>query len=180
MTTAIEEACQNLLDQRASFLRAARRKVENEHTAEDIFGDMFLTVIRHPKVYPPVIFRSRVNDYFRKQKTRKRMFSIDPDVMGKAFISLTTQLPEYTLIKLEAAKNIRKKVQSLPPNLRYPVQGYFFDGLTIRQMVGTVGTSYKTIKMRLYRGRNRLKKMFAKEVLAEKNKQISGVFENYQ
>lgn len=130
--------------------------VRNVDDAADIQQDVFIKLLQsenefdseeHIKAWLIQVSVNRCKNFFRG---RRHM----------ADMELTEEIPyeadfgDYDLMK---------NVLDLPVKYRIPIHLFYYEDYSIRQIATTLETPEATIKIRLKRGRERLKKMMEKE-----------------
>ena len=159
----------------------AWRRIGDFHIAEEITQDIFLKVykrlatLKHPERFPGwlyVISTRRCIAWLRKKKLPTKSL----DAMS------TTELEEfcYTQYKVERGDTtavecqreiVKRLLQKLPESERTVVTLYYLAEMTSEEISAFLGVSPNTIRSRLYRARNRLKKQ--EHLLHE----VSGIFQ---
>ncbi|HEY9053224.1 MAG TPA: RNA polymerase sigma factor [Rectinemataceae bacterium] len=80
--------------------------------------------------------------------------------------------PSDEAIRSIQAAELRLAVASLPPELRNPVEYYYFAGLSVAQTAKLLGLSEEAVKTRLFRARAKLKAALEKR---QPNKSLPGI-----
>lgn len=141
--------------------------VKDSHQAEDIVQDVFLKAyekrdfFRYEASYKTYLYRLTINkcyDYFRSW-TYKNIILND-------FFSRTTNLnftPEDEFIKEESNYLLGQRILSLPVKNREVIVLHYYKDLSIDEISHILNCSKNTVKTRLVRGRNKLKKKLKSE-----------------
>lgn len=139
------------------------QRIGDYQEAENATQETLLSVYRSLSLYKGGSFKgwvaritvNKCNDFYRSKK-HVELSSID----GMDGLELRSEEPE--LLELTAARiqaeQLRAVLQQLPEKYRVPVQGYYLEGKSVRQMAEEQNLPPKTMETRLYRGLNLLKK----------------------
>ena len=144
------------------------RKIGDFHIAQEITQDAFLKAyqklgtLKNPNQFPGwlyVIAANLANDYLRKN--RLPMESLDADN--------TNEVDKVSYSKYQADKQaeeadetrreiVKKLLQKLPESERTVMMMHYLGEMTIKSISEFLGVSQNTVKSRLSRARNRLRK----------------------
>jgi RNA polymerase sigma-70 factor, ECF subfamily len=132
------------------------RRVGSPTVAEDLAADVFLAMVRYLPRYRigPTPFRTwlyslatnRVNRWARWQ--RRRACRQLHDVPG----------PDQTKDRAEDAAGVRAALLTLPPRFQAVLSLRYLEDMSIREIAQVVGCAEGTVKSRLSRGRDLLRK----------------------
>ena len=149
---------------RAGVFRFAYRMLASIESAEDITHDCFLSLIRRPEGYRPeraalrtylfAIARNLALKHFRDtgRETGLEEMTDEPEVPGR-------HTPLRRLLDEELAARVREAVSSLPELQREALILFEYEGLSLNEIAAVVEADVGAIKARLYRARERLKRV---------------------
>jgi RNA polymerase sigma-70 factor, ECF subfamily len=128
--------------------------------AEDITQECFLALIRKPKSFDPgraqlrtwLISVARRQYLWRCRSSARETASDDLDQPEAAGF-------DEELIRLERAEAVRQAVAALPPMQREALYLFEFEGLSLAEIAGVLKIEVDAGKARLYRARERLKRL---------------------
>ena len=136
----------------------ALRMTGSAEAAQDLAQDCFVQLLRDSGRFNPERGTLRAfllgvtrNLVFRYWRERKRLDPLDEDLEWSA-----PQTGDGSLSKLVAAA-----VQSLPPLQREAVVLFEYEGFTLEEIATLVGADLGTVKSRLHRARERLRRLLA-------------------
>lgn len=143
-------------------VRLAFTYVKQEQLAEDVAQDVFmkcyqkLDTFRNESSYKTWLYSITVN----LCKDRLRSWSFRNIIINDFFshnkISKTT--PESELLELESKSELSQSVLDLPVKYREVIILFYYEEFSYQEITELIGISNQTIKSRLHRGRNLLKK----------------------
>jgi RNA polymerase sigma factor (sigma-70 family) len=143
-------------------VRLAFTYLKQEQLAEDVAQEVFmkcyqkLDTFRHESSYQTWLYAITVNlckDRLRSWSFRNIIFN---DIFSTKSINHRT--PESSLMENEAKSELSQSVLELPVKYREIIILYYYEELTYQQISELLGISSQTIKSRLHRGRNLLRK----------------------
>jgi RNA polymerase sigma-70 factor (ECF subfamily) len=149
---------------REPIFRFAYRLLGSVDIAEDITHDCFLSLIRRPEGYRPeraalrtylfAIARNLALKHFRDKgrETGLEEMTDEPEVP-------TRHTPLRRLLDEELAARVREAVSSLPELQREALILFEYEGLSLNEIAAIVEADVGAIKARLYRARERLKRV---------------------
>ena len=149
---------------RDPIFRFAYRLLGSIEIAEDITHDCFLSLIRRPEGYRPeraalrtylyAIARNLALKHFRNtgRETGLEEMSEEPEVPAR-------HAPLRRLLDEELAAKVREAVFGLPELQREALILYEYEGLSLNEIAAVVEADTGAIKARLYRARERLKRV---------------------
>jgi RNA polymerase sigma-70 factor (ECF subfamily) len=151
---------------RGSVFRFACRLLGSTTLAEDITQDCFFALLRKPDLFRPeraslrtylcAAARNLAFKHLRKHGLEK----LTDDPPEQAAIG-PTSTPLQRIIDEEITNRVRKAVESLPPLQREAVILFEYEDLSLAEIAIIAETDVGTIKSRLHRARQRLKKDLA-------------------
>lgn len=136
----------------------ALRMSGSAEAAEDAAQECFVQLMRHPARFDPARGSMRAfllgvtrNLVFRHWRAESRLDPLDESLEWPA-----PDLGDGSLRMLVASA-----VQALPPLQREAVVLFEYEGFTLEEIAGLVGADVGTIKSRLHRARERLRRALA-------------------
>jgi len=141
------------------LLRFIRKRVANEHDAEDVLQDVFVKIhqridqLQDAEKLPAWVFqiaRRAVIDYYRARSSTPEQAEL-PDELAER------REPEPT--SADVADCLAPMIERLPEPYRQAVVMTELEGRTQRELADTLGLSVSGAKSRVQRGRERLKTM---------------------
>lgn len=145
-----------------ALLRYLGRYVGDRTVGEDLLQE---TLIRMARGLPDFAGRSSVKtwaftiathvaaDYFRKPERRLHIVEMDEE----ADLADTDRTTEELIVVDEMNACVRQMIDSLPEDYRAALVLHDLEGLTAQQIAEICTCSLATSKIRIHRGRNRLK-----------------------
>jgi len=143
----------------AGLLRFIRKRVANEHDAEDVLQDVFVKIhqridqLQDAEKLPAWVFqiaRRAVIDYYRARSSTPEQAEV-PDELAER------RAPEP--VSAEVADCLTPMVERLPEPYRQAVVMTELEGRTQRELADSLGLSVSGAKSRVQRGREHLKTM---------------------
>ena len=146
----------------------AWRKIGDFHIAQEITQDAFikayhkLDTLKNHNLFAGwlyVIAANLCSDWFQKNsQSLKSLEAMDTGVIGRA--SYTRYIAEKQAAEADETRReiVKRLLQKLPESERTVITLYYFGEMTCETIGELLGVSVNTIKSRLSRGRNRLKK----------------------
>ena len=140
------------------LLQFIRRRVSDEHMAEDLLQDVFLKIHqhmeslkdeRHLESWIYQITRNSIIDYYRS--TKQTMLLDTAEVLD-----LPEELPTDDIVS-ELLPCVRAMVQNLPAQDRQALILTSYQGLSQKELGERVGISFSGAKSRVQRAREKLK-----------------------
>jgi RNA polymerase sigma-70 factor (ECF subfamily) len=151
---------------RDAVFRFAYRLLGSTGLAEDITQDCFLSLLRQPQRFDAS--RASLRTYLlaaARNLSFKQFRNVGKDV---AVEELAEELrtpegaePLSRLLDEELSSEVRRAVESLPPLQREALVLFEFEELSLAEIAEVVGADVGTVKARLRRARQRLKRMLA-------------------
>ena len=146
--------------------RYLERLVGNRATADDLLQDTLLKIARalpefegrsSVKTWAFTIATRVATDHFRRPQNRALMVDIDETT------HVDDAATEQKLVIDEMSACVRGVIDSLPEDYRTALVLHDLEGQTAAQVAEIVGCSIATAKIRIHRGRRRLKQALTEE-----------------
>lgn len=145
------------------------RMLASAEAAEDAAQETFLSAYRNIGRYRGPVFRAwllriAVNACTDELRRRRRRPQISLDAVspeGSAALELpdTSDLPEERALRSETLRNLQAALMRLPIDQRAAVVLCDVQGLSYEEISASLGVSLGTVKSRISRGRNRLRRL---------------------
>jgi RNA polymerase sigma factor (sigma-70 family) len=143
-------------------VRLAFTYIKQEQLAEDVAQEVFikcyqkLDTFRKESSYQTWLYSITVN----LCKDRLRSWSFRNIVINDFFSnsSISKKTPESDLMDTESRRELSQCVLALPVKYREVIILFYYEELTYQQITQLLGISNQTIKSRLHRGRDLLRK----------------------
>lgn len=151
----------------------AYRMLGNSQDAEDIAQETFMRVYANLHRFDDQykistwIYRIANNlciDLIRKRKVRRNQFSFDAEITGTDGLDLYDTIhdddpsPEQQLITSELQNKVKDAILSLSPKYRTIMILKYIEDLSLQEISDIVGLPVATVKTRVHRGREALRK----------------------
>lgn len=144
----------------------ALKRVNDKAAAEDIVQETFVQIIKHRKRYLKlsskdferllvIIVRNKVIDYMRKE--RPDVLSLENDVYCELISEET--LPEDIVISRQELELAREAISRLDEMSRIILEYKYLLDASYEEIADMTGMKCKTVEMRLYRARKKIKEM---------------------
>lgn len=153
-------------DYRDVVFRFAYRLLGSTELAEDVAHDCFLSLLRHParfdpsraslKTYLLAAVRNLAMKHFRGVRGEDTLEDLadEPRVPER-------RGPLNQLLDAELSQEVRRAIESLPPLQREALILFEYEELTLSEIAVVVAADIGTVKARLHRARQRLKRQLA-------------------
>lgn len=158
-----EDQLKNIMDMHGEdLIRLAYLYVKDWSAAEDIIQDVFITYYQKAdqfehrsslKTYLSKITINKCHDHLRSWKNKKSMFS---NILEN--LVATSNSPEEMLELQTFQTSLTAKVLNLPIKYREVILLYYYQELTSREISKLLNCSENTVKTRLRRAKDLLKK----------------------
>lgn len=151
---------------RAAVYRFAFRLLGSAALAEDVAHDCFLSLLKQPQLFDPARASLRTYLYAAarnlalKQFRRQRGEAVLDDCVNEPRAPAAEQ-PLDQLLAAELAEVVRQGVESLPPLQREALVLFEYEELSLAEIAEVVGADVGTVKARLWRAREGLRKTLA-------------------
>jgi len=143
-----------------SFCRSRMRSEDDARdAAQDVFIRAFssLASFRIGESYAAWLFAIAANHV----RTRFRVFSSERRKTEAAGIEVAAAPPADPVEDVEKAfraEGLRRAVSALPPDMRWPVEFYYFAELSVAETARVLGIGEEAVKTRLFRARKSLRR----------------------
>lgn len=152
--------------------------VNDFETANDIFQEVFISVLNNLKNYQKgnfkawifLIARNKVIDYFKSQKSKfeKEIISLDESIDTKSNLTYNDIIksdfdPEKNLIKQFEQEKIQKALEKLPPQYKEIILLKHFSDLKFLEISEILNTPINTLLSRFKRAIEMLQKIMKNE-----------------
>jgi RNA polymerase sigma-70 factor (ECF subfamily) len=145
---------------RDPVFRFAYRMLGSIEAAEDVAHDCFLGLMTQPLRFDPA--RASLRTYLcaaARNLSFKRLLAEGREVAGDGVREAAIDGPALTnLLEDEVAREVRIAVGGLPPLQREVVLLVEYEGLSLAEVGEIVGTEVGTVKARLHRARESLRR----------------------
>jgi RNA polymerase sigma-70 factor (ECF subfamily) len=151
---------------RDSVFRFAYRLLGSTELAEDVAHDCFLSLLKKPERFDPsraalktyllAATRNLAMKHFRGERGQDALEDLaeEPPVPERLG-------PLRQLLDEELSEAVRNAIDNLPPLQREALVLFEYEELTLNEIAAVVGADIGTVKSRLHRARQRLKKQLA-------------------
>jgi RNA polymerase sigma factor (sigma-70 family) len=148
-----------------SLVRVAYTYVKQEQLAEDVVQEVFvncykkLHLFRQESSYKTWLYKITINQC----KDVIKSWNFKNLILYNNFVGFQSKpsdekSPEEKILLYEEAKQISRIVVSLPIKLREVIIFYYYEEMKIEQISDLLGINQNTVKSRLLRGKQQLKK----------------------
>lgn len=151
---------------RAPVFRFAYRMLGSRAQAEDITHDCFLSLVKQPNRFDPAraalrtyLFAAARNLAFKQFRQQAGELAFED--MNEAPLVDRSETPLRRLLDEELSGEVRKAVAGLPPLQREAIILFEYEELTLAEIAAIVEADVGTVKSRLHRGRERLRRTLA-------------------
>ena len=162
-----EAAFQTLyLRYRDSIFRFAYRLIGSGAAAEDVTHDCFLSLIRQPDKFDPNRASFRTYLYAAARNQSMKYFShtgreASLDELTNEPVIAERQQPVHRILEAELSVQVQQAVADLPPLQREALILFEYEELSLVEVAEIVGADVGTVKGRLFRARERLRRDLA-------------------
>lgn len=151
---------------RAALFRFVYRMLNSVAAAEDVTQDCFLSLLRQPerfngaraslRTYLFAMARNLVLKHFRDSG-----YEVTVDGWPEEPRLPNTLEPLHLLLSEEVSSKVRQAVADLPPLQREALVLFEYEELSLAEIAAVVGADVGTVKMRLHRAREQLRRLLA-------------------
>ncbi|HET7580667.1 MAG TPA: RNA polymerase sigma factor SigW [Bacillales bacterium] len=146
------------------------RMIGNRQEAEDLAQEAFLRAYLNidsydiNKKFSSWLFRIATNLTIDRLRKKKPDYYLDAEIAGAEGMTLYTQLaadtelPEDQVVDLELQETIQKEMMQLPPKYRSAVVLKYMEDLSLKEISEIMHIPVATVKTRIHRGREALRK----------------------
>lgn len=147
------------------------RMLGNRTEAEDVGQETFLRVYANLSRYDEShkfstwIYRIATNLCIDRLRKRRATFSLDQEVAGTEGLDLYSQIPdkqktpEAEVVTLELQREVQQAMDQLPVTYKTIMILRYIEDLSLQEISEIVSLPVTTIKTRIHRGREALKKL---------------------
>lgn len=153
-----------------SLYSTALRMTRSPQDAEDLVQETFLRAYRSWDRFEPgtnlrawlfrILRNAFINDYRRRQASPREvdrpLSESDLEILADARSTEPASDPESRMIESTLDADVRKTLESLPPEFRIVVVLSDIEGFRYREIATILGIPVGTVMSRLYRGRRAL------------------------
>jgi RNA polymerase sigma-70 factor, ECF subfamily len=146
------------------------RMIGNQHEAEDLAQEAFLRAYVNIKSFNQELkfstwlFRIATNLCIDRIRKKKPDYFLDAEVSGTEGLTMysqipsTTPLPENQLESLELQATVQKEILKLPEKYRSVIVLKYIEELSLNEISEILDLPLGTVKTRIHRGREALRK----------------------
>jgi len=168
-----QEAFEGIVDLfKDKIYRHCYRMVGNGHEAEDLAQETFLRAYRNISKYNSEykfstwIFRIATNLCIDRLRKKKPDYYLDAEVPGTDGATMYSQLqtdeplPEQVVTENEQWNELQEEIMKLPEKYRTAIVLKYVEDLSLEEISQIMDIPVPTVKTRIHRGREALKKVF--------------------
>jgi RNA polymerase sigma-70 factor (ECF subfamily) len=168
-----QEAFEGIVDLfKDKIYRHCFRMVGNGHEAEDLAQETFLRAYRNIDKYnneykfSTWIFRIATNLCIDRLRKKKPDYYLDAEVPGTDGANMYSQLsadeplPEEVVTENERWNELQQEIMKLPEKYRTAIVLKYVEDLSLEEISQIMDIPVPTVKTRIHRGREALKKVF--------------------
>jgi RNA polymerase sigma-70 factor, ECF subfamily len=168
-----QEAFEGIVDLfKDKIYRHCYRMVGNGHEAEDLAQETFLRAYRNISKYnnefkfSTWIFRIATNLCIDRLRKKKPDYYLDAEVPGTDGATMYSQLssdeplPEQVVTENERWNELQEEIMKLPEKYRTAIVLKYVEDLSLEEISQIMDIPVPTVKTRIHRGREALKKVF--------------------
>jgi len=146
------------------------RMLGNRHEAEDIAQEAFVRAFVNihsfdqSKKFSTWLYRIATNLCIDRVRKKKPDYFLDSEVAGTEGLTLYSQIatdekgPEAAVETMEIQEVVQQEILRLPDKYRVVIVLRYIDELSIREISGVLDIPEGTVKTRIHRGREALRK----------------------
>jgi len=151
---------------RDGLYRFLYRLLGSAELAEDLTHDCFLSLMRQPERFDPNRASLRTYLYAAARNLALKHFrhtgrEAALDEMQEELPMPDRREPLQQLLEEELVSQVRQAIAQLPPLQREAMILFEYEGLSLAEIAAVVETDVGTVKARLHRGRERLRRSLA-------------------
>ncbi|HUL80476.1 MAG TPA: RNA polymerase sigma factor [Vicinamibacteria bacterium] len=168
---------------RTPVFRFACRMLGSAPQAEDVTQECFLQVLRRPDAFRPeraslrtylcAIARHLALKLLRK-RGQETVVDDPPEEAAGGSGTASGRDPLSTVIEAEAAEMVRAAVEGLPPLQREAVVLFEYQEMSLADIAAVCDTDVGTVKSRLHRARERLRRTLTPLLASEPSSRLEG------
>ncbi len=146
------------------------RMVGNVHEAQDVAQEAFLRAYTNidrfdiERKFSTWLFRIATNVAIDRLRKKKPDFYLQDEVKGSDGLTIESQLaadadlPEDQVVTLEMQEWVQEEINQLPPKYRTAIILKYIEDLSINEISEILDMPPSTVKTRIHRGREALRK----------------------
>ncbi|WP_433746354.1 RNA polymerase sigma factor SigW [Falsibacillus pallidus] len=150
------------------------RILGNRHEAEDIAQEAFIRAyiniesFNQSRKFSTWLYRIATNLCIDRIRKKKPDYYLDAEVSGTDGLTMYSQvaadvaLPEEELEKMELRDNVHKEILKLPQKYRTVIVLKYIEELSLNEISEILDLPLGTVKTRMHRGREALRKQLGK------------------
>ena len=149
---------------RETLFRLAFHLTGSVEAAEDVVQDCFLRLVRHPARFDPARGSLRQYLYGMVRNLVRQRWQAEGRLLALDDLSADDDPadgPMDTALQAEVATAVRSAIAALPALQREAIVLFEFEGLSLEEVAALSGCDPGTVKSRLYRARERLRRALA-------------------
>ena len=158
-----KEAFKELYDKYAEYaLRVAAAVTKDKMASADVVQETFIRVYKNinnfdiDKPFEPWFYRILINECNRILSKNSKILLVDDFIKDNLQASMEDER------KFEEYENLYKAIESLDDDNRIPIVLKYLKGFKENEIAEILGINANTIKSRLFKGRQKLKKLMDK------------------
>ncbi|EKN70412.1 RNA polymerase sigma factor SigW [Neobacillus bataviensis LMG 21833] len=146
------------------------RMLGNRHEAEDMAQEAFIRAFVNIRTFnqnlkfSTWLFRIATNLCIDRMRKKKPDYYLDAEVAGTEGLTMYSQIPSKTPLpeseveSLELHENVQKEILKLPEKYRSPIVLKYIEELSLNEISEILDLPLGTVKTRIHRGREALRK----------------------
>ncbi|HEX7064107.1 MAG TPA: RNA polymerase sigma factor SigW [Bacillales bacterium] len=146
------------------------RMVGNRQEAEDLGQEAFLRAYLNidsydsSKKFSSWLFRIATNLSIDRLRKKKPDYHLDAEIAGSEGLTMYSRLaadgdlPEDQVVSLELQETIQEEIMQLPPKYRSAIIMKYIEDLSLKEIGEVLNIPVPTVKTRIHRGREALRK----------------------
>jgi RNA polymerase sigma-70 factor (ECF subfamily) len=151
---------------RDAIYRFAYRLLGSSALAEDVTHDCFLGLLRRPRAFDPARASLRTYLYAAARNLALKQFrrprvEVTLEELQSEPRAADAQQPLRQLLAAELSEAVRRAVVNLPPLQREALVLFEYEGLSLAEVASVVEADVGTVKARLARARENLRRQLA-------------------
>ncbi|MFC7372837.1 RNA polymerase sigma factor SigW [Fictibacillus iocasae] len=155
------------------------RMTGNRHEAEDLAQEAFLRAYMNIEKYngeykfSTWLFRIATNLCIDRLRKKKPDYSLDAEVPGTDGANMYSQLsskeplPEETITESEKRMELQAEILKLPEKYRTAILLKYMEDMSLEEISQAMDIPVPTVKTRIHRGREALKKVFQQTAVSK-------------
>lgn len=170
-----QEAFEGLVEiYKDKIYRLCYRMVGDRHEAEDLAQEAFIRAYINIQKYSGSykfstwLYRIATNLCIDKLRKKKPDYSMDAEMPGTEGATLyhqvagTDPLPEEEIEEKEKSDHLQQEIMKLPEKYRTAILLKYIEDLSLEEISSVMDLPVPTVKTRIHRGREALKKVYKK------------------